>query len=189
LGKENFIGALSSLELQLAIITMSKTKPSGLAHYEILFVVSNRFTEDEAKTSIAKVEKLITEGEGKITLNEYWGKKRLAYPIKYEAYGYYQLFEFDLERKDLARLDEKLRLDHEILRFIIVTKKLKSDEQLAKEQKIKEKIGKKQAEQEKKSQEEKTKKEAKPKKDAKPKADIESLDEKLEGILNADDLL
>ena len=116
---------------------MSKTKPSGASHYEILFVVSNRFTEDEAKTCIAKVEKLITESDGKITLNEYWGKKKLAYPIKHEAYGYYQLFEFDLEGKELAKLDEKLKLDNEILRFIIVVKKLKSDEQLKKEAKIK----------------------------------------------------
>lgn len=173
---------------------MSKTKPSGASHYEILFIVSNRFTEDEAKTCITKVEKLITESEGKITLNEYWGKKKLAYPIKHEAYGYYQLFEFDLEGKELAKLDEKLRLDHEILRFIVVAKKLKSDEQLKKEEKIKAKIDKKQAdkEKEKKSQEEKVEeKETKTKttKSGKAKADIESLDEKLEGILNADDLL
>ena len=72
---------------------MSKTKPSGAGHYEILFVISNRFTEDEAKQSIAKVEKLVTDADGQITLNEYWGKKKLAYPIKHETYGYYQLFE------------------------------------------------------------------------------------------------
>jgi len=93
----------------------------------------------------------------------------------------------------LAKLDEKLRLDNEILRFIIVVKKLKSDEQLKKEAKIKAKISKKQAEKEKekKSQEVKKEelKESKTTKSGKAKANIESLDEKLEGILNADDLL
>ena len=42
---------------------MSKTKKSGPANYEILFVVSNRFTEDEAKVCIAKVEKIITDND------------------------------------------------------------------------------------------------------------------------------
>ena len=172
---------------------MSKSKPSGPAHYELLFVVSNRFTEDEAKISIAKVQKLITDADGQITANEYWGKKKLAYPIKHEAYGYYQLFEFDLERNALAKLDEKLRLDNEVVRFMVVKKKMKTDEQLKKEKKISEKISSKKIEKEKaKEKEEKAKtqeaKGIKTKAD-KTKVDLKSLDEKLEGILNADDLI
>jgi small subunit ribosomal protein S6 len=171
---------------------MSKTKASGAAHYEILFIVSNRFTEDEAKQSIVKVEKLITDNGGKITLNEYWGKKKLAYPIKHETYGYYQLFEFDIERPELVKLDEKLRLDHEILRFMIITKKVKSEEQIKKEKKISDKINsKKIAEAKEKVETQKVaeKKETKAKTPAKAKVDIEDLDAKLEGILNAKDLI
>jgi len=172
---------------------MSKSKASGPAHYEILFIVSNRFTEDEAKLSIARVEKIISDAGGQVTKNEYWGKKKLAYPIKHEVYGYYQLFEFDLERNVLAKLDEKMRLDHEIIRFIIVKKKVKTEEQIKKAQKISDKISSKKIEKEKaKEKEEKIKiqeaKGIKTKADT-SKADLKSLDEKLEGILNADDLL
>ncbi len=170
---------------------MSKSKPSGAAHYEMLFIISNRFTEDEAKKCVAKVENIISQSEGKITLNEFWGKKRLAYPIKHETYGYYNLMEFDLERTALAKLEEKLRLDHEVLRHLIVIKKVKTDEQLQKEKKISEKISTKKAAilKEQKSQEEKSVSKAKTKDKDQDKADIESLDEKLEGILNANDLL
>lgn len=170
---------------------MSKSKPSGAAHYEMLFIISNRFTEDEAKKCVAKVENIISQSEGKITLNEFWGKKRLAYPIKHETYGYYNLMEFDLERTALAKLEEKLRLDHDVLRHLIVIKKVKTDEQLQKEKKISEKISTKKAAilKEQKSQEEKSVSKAKTKDKDQDKADIESLDEKLEGILNANDLL
>jgi len=172
---------------------MSKTKPSGAAHYEILFIVSNRFTEEEAKTSIERVGKLITDANGQITKNEYWGKKRLAYPIKHEAYGYYQLFEFDLERPNLAALDEKLRLDHEVVRFMVVAKPLKTEAQLQKEQKINDKISSKKNAIE-KEKVEKIKSQAnqevtKTKTPAKAKVDIDSLDEKLDDILNAEDLI
>jgi small subunit ribosomal protein S6 len=172
---------------------MSKTKPSGPAHYELMFIVSNRFTEDEAKQSIAKVEKLITDQEGQITKGDYWGKKRLAYPIKHDAYGYYQLLEFDLERSALAKVDERLRLDNEILRFIIVKKPLKSEEQIKKAKKISEKISSKKIEKEKEEEKQEKIKSQEAKgiktKTDKSKVNIESLDEKLEGILNADDLI
>jgi len=169
---------------------MSKTKKSGPAHYEILFIVSNRFTEEEAKQSIAKVEKLITDNEGVISSNEYWGKKKLAYPINHETYGYYQLLEFDLDGKNLSKLDEKLRLDSEILRFMIVTKKVKSETQIKKEQKIKEKIdSKKTAAAKEKAEKTAAAEVKKPKKVTKEKVNMENLDEKLEGILNAKDLI
>ena len=167
---------------------MSKSKSSGPARYEMLFIISNRFTEDEAKKCVAKVESIITQSEGKITASDFWGKKKLAYPISHEVYGYYNLVEFDLERIALAKLEEKLRLDHEVLRHLIVAKKVKTDEQLQKEKKISDKISTKKAaiEKEQKSQEEKA---SKPKAAKKDKADLTSLDEKLEGILNANDLL
>ncbi len=176
--------------INLLLSLMSKTKKSGLGHYEILFVVSNRFTEEEAKTSIAKVEKIITDNDGAVTLNEYWGKKKLAYPIKHETYGYYQLLEFDLEGKSLSKLDEKLRLDHEILRFIIVVKKVKTETQIKKAEKIQAKIdSKKTAVAKEKAEKASATEVKKVKKVTKEKVNMENLDEKLEGILNAKDLI
>ena len=103
---------------------MSKTKPSGLIHYEILFIMPNRFTDEEAKGVFAKVGQLISSLEGKITLENYWGKKKFAYPIKHEYYGYYGLYEFDLERASIAEINNKLRLDNDIVRFLIVKKEV-----------------------------------------------------------------
>jgi small subunit ribosomal protein S6 len=169
---------------------MSKTKKSGPANYEILFVVSNRFTEDEAKVCIAKVEKIITDNDGTIVSSTYWGKKKLAYPIKHETYGYYQLIEFDLEGKNLSKLDEKLRLDSEILRFMVTTRLVKSEKQIAKEEKIKAKIDSKKTAMAKEKAEKASEAEVKkPKKATKEKVNMENLDEKLEGILNAKDLI
>ncbi len=174
---------------------MSKTKSTGATHYEILFIIPNKFTDDEAKTVAEKVGKLISENGGQITLTEYWGKKKLAYEIKHNAYGYYGLFEFDLEGNLLAKVDQNLRLSADVLRHQIIVKKAKSAEDLAREQVIRVKIDSKKAEKEKK-QEEKDKKASTstvtptsaPK--AKDKrVDLKDLDEKLEGILNAKDLI
>ncbi len=166
---------------------MSKTKASGMNRYEIMFIVPNKFTEDEAKTIISRVEKMIEVGEGKIIYSEYWGKKKLAYEIKHNAYGYYQLYQFDLEGKNLAKLDNDLRLSHEILRHQVLRVPVRSVEEIAKAKEAREKL-------EAKKEEEVVKKEA-----AKPsvkkvvkeenRAELKDLDEKLEGILNANDLI
>jgi len=174
-----------------AKVFMSKTKPSGPIHYEMLFIIPNKFTDDEAKDVFKKVGELLTSNNGQITLENYWGKKKFAYPIKGEYYGYYGLYEFNLERNIIAEINNKLRLDHSIVRFLIVKKDLKNEAQLKKEEKIKEKIENKKAK-EKEEVEEKVKKtttKRTPKKEDDSKIDLKNLDTKLDDILNIDNLL
>jgi small subunit ribosomal protein S6 len=181
---------------------MAKSKVSGPQHYEILFIISNKFTEEEALKSFDKVANLITELTGEITLKDFWGKKKLAYVINREHYGYYGLFEFNLDGSKLRDLDEKLRLDSEIVRFIVIKKKIKSDADLKKEKAIAAKIeSKKEAEEKEIEEKEVAKEKSRVKVMAKKevadislksdskKTDLKSLDEKLDDILKADDLI
>lgn len=172
---------------------MSKTKKAGAGHYEILFIIPNKFTEDEAKKLAEKIEGTITADGGKVTFREFWGKKRLAYKIKQNEYGYYGLLEFDLEGANLAKIDYDMRLSTDILRHQIVVKKPKTEEQLKRDAEIRAKIDSKKAEAEKLSAE-KEEKEIKSKKSTKvekteTKTELGNLDDKLEGILKADDLI
>jgi len=170
---------------------MSKTKASGAAHYEILFIIPNKFTEDETKLVIEKIKKVISVNDGQITHNEYWGKKKLAYSINHDNYGYYGLFEFDLEGKNLAKINKDLRLSTDVLRHQIVKKKLKTNAEIVREEKIREKIDSKKAEARKKEEEIEASKKSPDKSTSsgKTKVDLKDLDQKLEGILNANDLI
>jgi small subunit ribosomal protein S6 len=169
---------------------MSKTKTTGATHYEVLFIIPNKFTDEEAKTVASEVEKIITAGGGQITSREYWGKKRLAYEIKQNAFGYYGLCEFDLEGVNLAKIDKDLRLAANVLRHQIVVKKAKTAEELAQAQKIRAKIDSKKAEAEKKLQDKKVTTAPAAAKSADTRVNLKDLDEKLEGILNnAKDLI
>ena len=153
----------------------------------------NKFTDDEAQKVFKKVGELITSLDGKITLENYWGKKKFAYPINHEYYGYYGLYEFDLERTLIAKINDTLRLDKEVVRFLIVKKDVKSEEQIKKDKKIKEKIDKKKDEEEEKEKKTEKKKDEKKKeskkKDGGDKLDLKNLDEKLDDVLNIDNLL
>lgn len=167
---------------------MSKTKLSGLGHYELLFIAPNKFTETEAEAVTKKVEQIIANSKGEITYRENWGKRKFAYPIKTYSHGYYTLLEFDLAGEKLAEFDRFLQLSDDILRHQIVKKKVKSADQVEKEKKISEKIA---AKKEAKAKEEKIaeEKQEKAEKEDQGKVDLKDLDEKLDNILNSGDLL
>jgi small subunit ribosomal protein S6 len=163
---------------------MSKVKSSDTPHYELLYIISNQYSEDEVKPIIAKVNSFITDNRGVITLAEDLGKKRLSYPIKGFRYGYYILAEFDMTGENLINVDRALRMMNEILRHQIITKIVKTAEQIAEDKKIAEKI----AARNDRAEKEEEKKE-KTKETDKEKVDLKDLDEKLDKILETNDLL
>ncbi|MBU1864723.1 MAG: 30S ribosomal protein S6, partial [Candidatus Omnitrophica bacterium] len=164
-----------------------KVKKEGNMHYEMLFIIPNKYTDNEAVEIASKIKTIVSENGGEITHEANWGKKKLAYPIDRNHHGYYNLIEFDAEREKLAKIDRLLRMMSEVLRHQIVRKKLKTIKEIEEEKKIAEKIAAKSMEKiEAEEKEEKAKKQ-----DEKPekKVDLEDLDEKLDKILDTGDLL
>jgi small subunit ribosomal protein S6 len=105
---------------------MSRTKKTTEPHYELLYLISNKFTEDEVKPIAEKVENIITTNGGQITYREDWGKKKLAYPVKHFVYGYYLLVEFDVEPLTLAKIERSIRMLHDVLRHQIVVRQVRT---------------------------------------------------------------
>lgn len=164
---------------------MSKTKSDATPHYELLFIVSNKYSEEEAKAVVERAHKIITDNEGEVTYTEVWGKKKMTYPVKNFHYGYYFLAEFNCAKEKINKVDTEFRLSNEILRHMIVVKPIRTIEEIKaekaeEEKKIMEKIKeeKKEAVEPKKAKERKEQ-----------KVDMKELDEKLDKILETDDLL
>lgn len=145
----------------------------------MLYLISNKFSENELEPIYGKVEKLIKDNGGTITFSQAWGKKKLAYPIAGFRHGYYYLLEFDILGDKVALVDRAMGLAPEILRQQIVKKKVKKAEEIEADKKIAEKIASKARE-----KLDKAKKE-----EVKEKVDLKELDEKLDKILETEDLL
>lgn len=165
---------------------MAKAKSSETPHYELLFIVPNKYTEEELKPVLTKVRGIVEKNGGKITYGEEWGNKKMTYRIKGFTHGYYNLFEFDLEGNTSEKINRELRMSNEVLRHMIVAKKARTEEEIKAEKMRQEKrmtdeVIKEQAKEEEKIEKEKEK--------AKPKMDLKDLDEKLDKILDTDDLL
>ena len=182
------------------LTTMPRTKSSELPHYELLCLFSNKFSETEVEPIKASVVKIINDQGGKITLEDYWGKKKLAYRVDGFRNGYYYLLEFDLEQgSKLNEITNRLRLSKDVLRHQVIKKHQKTADEIAEDSKIAAKIAARKDEAEKtetikkeaKAKEAKleTEKTEKLKSENDTRADLKDLDEELDKIIDAANLL
>jgi len=105
---------------QVAIhILDGETVEKDVRPYELLSLLPNTFTEDEIPGVVAKIHELITAHDGKISKEINYGKRRLAYPVKQNHYGYYILHHFTMLPEDIRQFDTKMHVMDEILRYLI----------------------------------------------------------------------
>ena len=81
--------------------------------YEFTFLLNE---EEEIKN----IRKLFESLKGKITSEEAWGKKTLAYPIKKNTAAYYYNWKFDMNSEDVEELKRKLNFSDKIMRYLIL---------------------------------------------------------------------
>jgi len=175
---------------------MEKETNINRPHYEILFIIPNKFTAEEAKKLSDEMEALIKTDGGEVTFSEDWGKKKLAYEIETFNHGYYFLIEFDFDAEKINKFNRTLQLDHNILRHNIITIKKRTLEEIKQSKALSEKLAQ-EFKKEKEPEPEKKKKESTPEKEVeekKKKADedkieLQDLDDKLDKILDTKDLI
>jgi small subunit ribosomal protein S6 len=88
--------------------------------YELI-VLLHPDLEIDADAAIAKIEKLITSANGKVTKRDNWGKRRLAYKIKKHDFAVYVFFVMQLEPADVVGLENSLRITEEVIRHLLVS--------------------------------------------------------------------
>lgn len=109
--------------------------------YEVLFILSPQVAEEEATTLISDFKKVGESTGAKLTNEEAWGRRRLAYPIQKFNEGNYHLFVFESDGS-LAELDRRMKNSDRILRHMIVRTDLdhKRADKLAKRNPKKERV-------------------------------------------------
>jgi small subunit ribosomal protein S6 len=87
--------------------------------YEIAFIVHPDLEETAFNEVLEKVKGWITESGGKVTNVDLWGKRKLAYEIRNQSEGQYVFVLIEMEPSSLAGLENNLRLQESIMRFMI----------------------------------------------------------------------
>jgi small subunit ribosomal protein S6 len=146
-----------------------------MKHYELLYIIPGKYTEEEAEAISTKIKELVKKCGGDITMTDNLGNAKLAYDIKGAQTGSFMVLEFNAEPNQIKELDNALKLVAELTRHQIVNKKEVTKEEMEKEKARKER-------REKMAQKAAEEKAAPPA----PKVSLEELDKKLGEILSGD---
>ena len=88
--------------------------------YEILFVARNELTENQVNEISESISGYIAKNGGEVKFSHYFGVRSLAYEIQKNKKGHYFIMHFTLDPRDINELDRMIRLNEDVIRFIIV---------------------------------------------------------------------
>jgi small subunit ribosomal protein S6 len=88
--------------------------------YEIVYIFRSTLTSEELESKLQNFHAQLTRNAGQISAVEHWGKRQLAYPIDKERNGNYVVAQFETEPASLPDFERLLKLDDQILRYLIV---------------------------------------------------------------------
>jgi len=91
-------------------------------HYEIVIMVHPDQSEQVA-TIVGRYTDMIKAAGGQIHRQEDWGRKSLAYPIRNLHKAHYTLLNVEFDSKILPELNDSLRYNDFVLRYLIIKMK------------------------------------------------------------------
>ncbi len=102
-----------------------------MKQYELTVLVHPDLESDIERVT-NDIVALIEKSAGKITKQDNWGKKRLAYTIDKQNFANYLYFELDLPAEAPAKISNAFNINREVLRYLLVKQQqvaVETDEQ------------------------------------------------------------
>ena len=88
--------------------------------YESVYIARPDISATQVEALTADWTRILEENGGKVTKDEYWGLKSLAYRIKKNRKGHYSLMNIDAPAAALAELERNMRLNEDVLRYMSI---------------------------------------------------------------------
>ncbi|XOB40325.1 MAG: 30S ribosomal protein S6 [Candidatus Nealsonbacteria bacterium] len=92
--------------------------------YQSTYLISSLLSQEEVKSLEERIKSFIIKEEGLINQVNFPVKKWLAYPIKKEKEALIFDLTFNLKPERLENLEKKIKSEKQILRYLILKKKL-----------------------------------------------------------------
>lgn len=97
-------------------------------YYETIFIVNPDVSQENTESITDNFIERIEKAGGRIVKREYWGSRPLAYSIAKRKRGHYVMLVTDGEPTAVEALENAIRLDERIIRFLTTKLSELSDE-------------------------------------------------------------
>ena len=88
--------------------------------YETVFILNPVLSEKQVEEAVQKYTSFLKTQKGKLSNQENWGLKKLAYPIENKKSGFYHLLEFTAPQDIVSELELEFRRDERVMRYLTV---------------------------------------------------------------------
>lgn len=92
---------------------------AGQQSYELMIIIKPHLSEEARAELQKRLTKEVANLKGEIKQTDVWGKKHLAYDIEGFNEGYYVVYQLDLPKAAVAELNEYLRLNTDVIRYLV----------------------------------------------------------------------
>ncbi|MBK7896788.1 MAG: 30S ribosomal protein S6 [Candidatus Promineifilaceae bacterium] len=95
-----------------------------MREYEVTVIFQTSLDDEARSTLVGRVSGWLTHSdeEADKPVQNVWGQRRLAYPIRKHSEGYYILFDAKLDPERLNDIERNMQYTDSILRYMIVRK-------------------------------------------------------------------
>lgn len=91
-----------------------------MRNYELIYIIHPELDEGAFTDVNDRIDKWITEASGEVLNTDYWGSRKLAYPIRKQSEGQYVFKLIKLEPSGVSDLERNLRFLESVLRYSII---------------------------------------------------------------------
>ena len=94
-----------------------------MKNYELVCILDPQVGDQEFDQAIERYKNYLEQNKAEVAHIERWGMRKLAYTsvsLKYRQQGYYVLFQFSGEPTLIDPMEQELKLDEAVLRYMVV---------------------------------------------------------------------
>lgn len=95
-----------------------------MREYEVTVIIQPQLEEEGRAQLIERINEWLTPeaGEDEKPIQNHWGTRQLAYPIRNFTEGYYVMFEASVDPTRISDIERNMQYSEDLLRYLIVRK-------------------------------------------------------------------
>ncbi|WP_193370828.1 30S ribosomal protein S6 [Pelagibius marinus] len=91
-----------------------------MAFYECVLIARQDVSASQVESLVADYTKILEDNGGRVASSEYWGLRTLAYRIKKNRKGHYQMLRIDAPAEAVHEVERNMRLSDDVIRYMTV---------------------------------------------------------------------
>ena len=104
----------------MRVVAESTMGGEDVRDYEVVYIFDTQLPEETINEKLDRFHTQLTGTGAEVTAVDTWGRRQLAFPIRKRTGGYYVVSQFRADPTALPEFERLLKLDEELLRFLIV---------------------------------------------------------------------